>query len=144
MTKAELEKDVEILQDKLGDFARLLTERSHTIESQDKEIKRLGEKCNQLTKDKSDLEEKHRELTNQIIELKKIKTIVVTNKDYEDMKTENERLKYELSEVSKRFEPQSFTDLMKEVRQNYENSERVKELEKEVERLKSERGEIRK
>jgi len=49
---------------------------------------------------------------------------------------ENKELEYKLSEISKRFEPQAFTDLMDEVEENFKNKERVKELEAQIEKMK--------
>lgn len=56
-------------------------------------------------------------------------------KIYSELKKENEELKFKLSEISKRFEPQVFTDLLNEVEQNYNNKQKVKEAKFIIEQL---------
>lgn len=56
-------------------------------------------------------------------------------KIYSELKKENEELKFKLSEISKRFEPQVFTDLLNEVEQNYNNKQKVKEAQSIIEQL---------
>ena len=56
-------------------------------------------------------------------------------KIYSELKKENEELKFKLSEISKRFEPQVFTDLLNEVEQNYNNKQNVKKAKFIIEQL---------
>ena len=56
-------------------------------------------------------------------------------KIYAELKKENEELKFKLSEISKRFEPQVFTDLLNEVEQNYNNKQNVKKAKFIIEQL---------